>query len=275
MDYKAEKHTDGVTTIAGQETLRDFARWSTMPSVILSSTELTANEKLVYMFVFTFNTNHRDMFGSNGFIASSVGLKQGTVANIISSLIKKKYLVGKYRDLTRRERLSIDIDWDRFHWRVKGVSLGNERGVSLESEHTNKDITNKVTKKETNDSFPKKDKRKNPEIMQILNKFNSEFGKHYTSAISWEKNFLHWRNEFTLEKILESIGKIKQHDWLGDKEVTPTMFFRTDKDWIEQCLAVTPFIKKTDYTGYFRDPLPKSLRGGGFKKGNLSIKLNQ
>lgn len=84
-----------------------------------------------------------------------------------------------------------------------------------------------------------KDKKQKTKRQEILNKFNEILKTSYSSTTAWENNYKKWLEEFSQEQIIQAIGNIPKHPWLRDKKVTPAMFFRTDKDWIDQCLNLS------------------------------------
>lgn len=73
------------------------------------------------------------------------------------------------------------------------------------------------------------------EIETVIFTWNQSMGTNLSSSRAWATNFQKWREDFELERILQAIKNIPKHEWLKDK-ATPVIFFRTDKDWIDQCL---------------------------------------
>lgn len=133
------------------------------------------------------------------------------------------YKGEKNESASKKEESLIPIDIKEFLYRVSGkkdrVSSFRDTSINHKSEIINN-----------------KSRIINHKSLEILKKFNSILGKNFTSTRTWEDNYKKWLKEFKQEDILKAIGNIPKHPWLKDKDVSPTMFFRTDKDWIEQCL---------------------------------------
>lgn len=116
---------------------------------------------------------------------------------------------------------------------VKGyffdTTIDSSIDTSMDTSHKSKIINHKS---EIRNQKP--EIRKN-EIEKIISTWNSSMGTNISSSRAWAANFLKWREDFTLEKIVQAVKSIPRHEWLKDK-ATPVIFFRTDKDWIDQCL---------------------------------------
>lgn len=183
MDIKVEKHKDGVVTIEGQESAQDYVRFSVLPAYILASKELSANEKLVYCVIYTFNTNEKDFFGSNQFIAQSTGLTAGAVQNILTKLESKKLITRIYVDNNPIKGRAIIRLGQGYHQGMIGLSSDNDTPyhrrvipLSSESDHTNKDTnkdTNKVKEKKGSANFTRSQFLKEKE--QILEEAKKKY----------------------------------------------------------------------------------------------------
>lgn len=80
----------------------------------------------------------------------------------------------------------------------------------------------------------------NSEVEQVLEVFNKATGKSFKSTLSWGGNFKKWRKEYSLDEIKKAIENIPNHSWFSKtpEAQKPDIFFRTNKDWIADCLQV-------------------------------------
>lgn len=138
---------------------------------------------------------------------------------------------GSKNETARNRELSMIPDSVLNHFDT--VSIGYLAIADSLINHKSKTINHK-SKKEGEKKEKKIDKSSD-EIDQVLTVWNETMGTSLTSSRSWQDNYQKWRQDFTLDKILEAIRNIPNHKWLNDK-ATPVIFFRTNLDWIEQCL---------------------------------------
>lgn len=80
----------------------------------------------------------------------------------------------------------------------------------------------------------------NSELVQVLEAFNKATGKNFKSTLSWSGNFKKWRKEYSLDEIKKAIENIPNHSWFSKTPEAQKLdiFFRTNKDWIADCLQV-------------------------------------
>jgi len=147
-----------ITTIEGKETASDSSRFSVMPTWVMESRILTPNEKLIYSLLHTFNTNAKSFYGSNDFIARSVGLTESGVQSVLNKLegrglIKRHYEEGQpIKGRKSIETFEPIYDGRQTYLRSSiGLSMPVDTPLSMPVDHTNIDNTNKVT----NDHFQK------------------------------------------------------------------------------------------------------------------------
>jgi len=108
-----------ITKIEGQEEVADYANFSIIPSIILRSDKISPTEKLVFSLLFTFNHSGKPFFGSNEFIAASIGKSVKTIQKTLASLEKYGLLQREYsRGDSNLGRTKISI--------VDMVSMGND-----------------------------------------------------------------------------------------------------------------------------------------------------
>lgn len=78
------------------------------------------------------------------------------------------------------------------------------------------------------------------EVLSEVDLFILEFNKlretRYKATQEIKKLHKFWRKNFTADEILLAVRNIPNHKWLSTIEYTPTIFLRTNKDWIDQCL---------------------------------------
>lgn len=75
--------------------------WSLIPPDILSREDLSANEKLLWGRINGLRGKRGYCFASNEWLGEQLGLKNGSISNIISSLVRKGILI---RDLIRDKK---------------------------------------------------------------------------------------------------------------------------------------------------------------------------
>jgi len=72
---------------------------------------------------------------------------------------------------------------------------------------------------------------------KFLKGFNLIRGTKYSSSKAWAKNFEFWLDEYSVEQMLEAVGKAKDDGFWADK-LDPDKLFRTHEDRIGQLLNV-------------------------------------
>jgi hypothetical protein len=103
--------------------------------------------------------------------------------------------------------------------------------VQKMNENNNNINKNNIYIKEKKKIIKEKKKRENlnnsnlQEIQEIVNYYNQIFNKKTKSFISFEKNFLFWRQTYTVEEIKQAIKNAKQDKFWSDK-LTLTILFR-------------------------------------------------
>jgi hypothetical protein len=70
----------------------------------------------------------------------------------------------------------------------------------------------------------------------FIDKFNSLRGTRYQMTPALIKLYDYWNRSFSEDQILEAVANIPKHRWLSTIDYSPTIFLRTNKDWIDQCL---------------------------------------
>lgn len=174
-----QKSGMSVTTIEGTQDAGDFVKFSVIPSMILKDPNLNASEKLVYCVIYTFNSNAKPFFGSNQFIAQSVGLAEVTIQTILNKLENKGYIKREYVDgesIKGRKSIIITYPPTKVPCLENEVDLPRRQGTPLPR---NRDHTNKgITKKDKNTTFF----QKRPDY-QSLYRSSSLFGYRITNAL--------------------------------------------------------------------------------------------
>jgi len=70
----------------------------------------------------------------------------------------------------------------------------------------------------------------------FLQEFNSLRGTKYQLTPEVKKLYDVQNKTFTSDQIIQAVRNIPFHQWLKTIEYSPTIFLRTNKDWIDQCL---------------------------------------
>jgi DNA-binding transcriptional regulator YhcF (GntR family) len=157
-------------------------------------------------------------------LSKKTGIAQGTVYRILKYLENEKQI--EQQKTTKYTIITI-LNWDTYQQNEQQ----NEKQIENRLKTNRKQIeTYKNDKNVEND--------KNNSYILFLNKFNSLRNTSYKFTIQVKKLYDFWNKTFTHEQILEAVDNIPRHNWLRTIEYTPTIFLRTNKDWIDQCLNI-------------------------------------
>jgi hypothetical protein len=142
---------------------RDFKGvW--IPKEIWLNTDLSIIEKVLLVEIDSLDNSERGCFASNEYLASFVQLSEGRVANIISDLKKRKFIIQVFFD-GRNRGLRISKSESSFNENVKPDLTKTGKQTTRKREHNN---TENKTSINTNDIgcempfTPPKTKIKNP-----------------------------------------------------------------------------------------------------------------
>lgn len=173
-------------------------------------------EVLDAIFLYDFDNKNTKLFGISATIFTLI--KPQLDAN------KKRYLSGKKGG--RPPKTAGD------------KALQDNQNITKTKPNNNQNITK--TKPNININNNMNINKNNKETKQILEVFNKVTGKDLKSSLSWEKNFKRWRLEYSLEEIIKAIENMKYHKWFIENQTAqkPDVFFKTNKDWISDCLQV-------------------------------------
>lgn len=81
------------------------------------------------------------------------------------------------------------------------------------------------------DKVKDKDKDKNKEYTKWVEAFNKQvLGAKYGYNKGVVRNFVFWRESYSLEDMIVAIGQIPKHDWLKDKATPELVLRQTDKN---------------------------------------------
>ena len=120
---------------------RDFKGvW--IPKEIWLNTDLSIIEKVLLVEIDSLDNSDRGCFASNEYLAKFVQLSEGRVANIISDLKKRKFLIQVFFD-GRNRGLRISKSESRFNENVKAEYTKTGKQTSRKREHNN--TVNKTT----------------------------------------------------------------------------------------------------------------------------------
>jgi len=114
---------------------RDFKGvW--IPKEIWLNTDLSIIEKVLLVEIDSLDNSERGCFASNEYLASFVQLSEGRVANIISDLKKRKFLIQVFFD-GRNRGLRISKSESSFNENVKAESTKTGKQPTRKREHNN------------------------------------------------------------------------------------------------------------------------------------------
>jgi len=153
-------------------------------------------------------------------LSKKTGIAQTTVYRILKFLENEKQI--EQHKTTKFTILTI-VQWDAYQH--------NEQQSGKQTENKRK-TNGKQTETNNNDNNDKNEDKYNT----FIQKFNSLRGTKYKFSIEVKKLYDFWNKTFSDEQILTAVGNIPKHQWLKNIEYTPTIFLRTNKDWIDQCL---------------------------------------
>ena len=114
---------------------RDFKGvW--IPKEIWLNTDLSIIEKVLLVEIDSLDNSDRGCFASNEYLAKFVQLSEGRVANIISDLKKRKFLIQVFFD-GRNRGLRISKSESSFNENVKAESTKTGKQTTRKREHNN------------------------------------------------------------------------------------------------------------------------------------------
>jgi hypothetical protein len=158
---------------------RDFKGvW--IPKEIWLNTDLSIIEKVLLVEIDSLDNSDRGCFASNEYLARFVQLSEGRVANIISDLKKRKFLIQVFFD-GRNRGLRISKSESSFNENVKAESTKTGKQPTRKREHNNtenKTINNTINKGcDFSNSLPKTDINNPFERQSILDNISYEKGE--------------------------------------------------------------------------------------------------
>ena len=148
---------------------RDFKGvW--IPKEIWLNTDLSIIEKVLLVEIDSLDNSDRGCFASNEYLAKFVQLSEGRVANIISDLKKRKFIIQVFFD-GRNRGLRISKSESSFHENVKPefTKTGKQRTRKREHNNTDNKTINNTDNIECENSFtPPQPKIKNSFSRQAI-----------------------------------------------------------------------------------------------------------
>ena len=95
-----------------------------IPSQILSNSELSQTEKLIFGIISGFNHNNKSCTASNATIAAAIGVTAGRASKAINKLVEFNLLTSEISDNSNR-KLFVNLDFSTLEGVVK-----NDKGDS-------------------------------------------------------------------------------------------------------------------------------------------------
>jgi hypothetical protein len=132
---------------------RDFKGvW--IPKEIWLNTDLSIIEKVLLVEIDSLDNSDRGCFASNEYLAKFVQLSEGRVANIISDLKKRKFIIQVFFD-GRNRGLRISKSESSFNENVKAESTKTGKQPTRKREHNNTEnkTSNNTTEKGCENDF--------------------------------------------------------------------------------------------------------------------------
>jgi hypothetical protein len=132
---------------------RDFKGvW--IPKEIWLNTDLSIIEKVLLVEIDSLDNSDRGCFASNEYLAKFVQLSEGRVANIISDLKKRKFLIQVFFD-GRNRGLRISKSESSFNENVKADLTKTTKQPTRKREHNNTEnkTSNNTTEKGCENDF--------------------------------------------------------------------------------------------------------------------------
>lgn len=159
-------------------------------------------------------------------LSKKTGVAQGTVYRILKYLESEKQI--EQQKTTKFTIITI-VNWDRYQQseQQNGKQVENRLKTNGKQIETNK-----------NDKNEKNDKNIYIELDKIRKHYNQVFGRDTKSTEGYRKNYLHWKEIHSTEKIMKAIDAARRDNFWKDK-LTLTILFRRkspqgeDVDYIE------------------------------------------
>lgn len=190
--------------------------WCLIPAFILSRTDLSLSEKVLYGRILGLADKGGYCFASNAWLGEQIGLAQGTVANMISRMAKKgllrvEVLRNEKNEVTERRIYPLlggysSLEWGGIHTTVNTYSRHNEE--SNREEYRNilfSNENNMFGRKPTGDEEGgQKKQRGDPLVNYLLSAYRKRFGHDPTDK----------KPRFVANTFLQSLRKFQ-------KEIAP------------------------------------------------------
>ena len=169
---------------------RDFKGvW--IPKEIWLNTDLSIIEKVLLVEIDSLDNSDRGCFASNEYLANFVQLSEGRVANIISDLKKRKFIIQVFFD-GRNRGLRISKSESSFNENVKAESTKTGKQTTRKREHNNTENKTDIntTEKGCENDFSLPD-------IEVKNPFSRQ---SYHDSLSYEQGEKEKEKSFATKK---------------------------------------------------------------------------
>jgi len=189
-----------------------------------------SNEQLIKLFNTTRPTITKGIkeLTEKNLIITNYSIKQGGgKIRFIQLSTKLKNFIFEKENFNLDEQIGENQGKNFFFLKEKNF-LSEGKKLNLNNNNINK---NNINIKEKKKIYKRKKENinlqeiKNLELQEIVNFYNQTFNKKIKSFISFEKNFLFWRQVYSVEEIKQAIKNARQDKFWQDK-LTLTILFR-------------------------------------------------
>lgn len=162
--------------------------WCLIPAFILSRTDLSLSEKVLYGRILGLSDKNGYCFSSNAWLGEQIGLAQGTVANMISRMAKRgllrvEVIRGKNNEVVERRIYPLlggysSQEWGGIHSTVNTYSRHSEESNREEYRNILFSKENNIFGRDAseNEEGGEKKRRGDPFVNYLLSVYKQRFG---------------------------------------------------------------------------------------------------
>lgn len=188
-----------------------------IPTILLQDKDLKPLDRIVYGYVYVFSIlKNKSCFLSNSGLAKLCGSSPSSIANCLTRLEKKQYIMRNFKDEKKKKRTEIIplVKYGRVSPNDETVSSNDDTRVSPNDEQKDtrvKYTSLKISKpnglgEQGNTELEEKVEYGNPEINALLSDFNKIMGFKSAGKVKWDrihaKNLLKEYNQDQIKAML-------------------------------------------------------------------------
>jgi hypothetical protein len=181
------------------------------------------------------NKLNREFWITNEELCEQTGLTIDELKSAKKRLLDKGFITIEHKSLPRKTYYIVNVDEIvlALTSECKSPQLvgGNSPDWMVEIPPTTSETTTKTT---TNIYKQDKKTKVTLELEEFVSTYNATYKRNIrvpSGDKGWVKNFKKWREDYSLEQILEAVVLSRKHQFYGDK-LTPDMLLRTNEDRI-------------------------------------------